>query len=112
MSADDRPIASAWTKTQGGEFVRRGSINGSRPRMVAYVVLDERGRWSWHAMAVSAIGGFEDTKAGAISQADKWLELAWQLEDPFCSCHGRASRPIEIPGLRCERLEHCYTEKP
>lgn len=22
--------------------------------------------------------------------------------DPFCPCHGRASRPIEVPGLRCD----------
>lgn len=24
------------------------------------------------------------------------------IPDPFCPCHGRTSRPIEIPGLRCD----------
>lgn len=28
--------------------------------------------------------------------------------DPFCPRHGRASRPIEIPGLRCD----CWTQTP
>jgi len=26
---------------------------------------------------------------------------------PFCPCHGAATHPKEIPGLRCEDLPHC-----
>lgn len=29
------------------------------------------------------------------------LSAPQQDEDPFCPRHGRASRPVEIPGLRC-----------
>ncbi len=29
-----------------------------------------------------------------------------EANDPFCPRHGRASRPVEVPGLRCDCLEN------
>lgn len=51
--------------------------------------------WSLDPASTIALGE-------ALELGDPGAERLLALIDPFCPRHGRASRPIEVPGLRCD----------